>query len=319
MAAAETQRATETDDEDRVESGTSPTALPTAVIVPPKGDAPAAPPDPFRWIRRGSVMGALVLGWTLILYFNRFNLSAPTVFVCLAYLAVVLTGYALWRTGMVVVVEDDDESDSTWGRPLGRRTELEREKRTLLKAIKEAEFDREMGKLSKADADEMIAVYRVRAIEAIKEIDQMDAGSLGTVREQIERELKARLELDAKAEKAKKDALADAAKDKKKKEAAKAKPAAKDSKQPATTAAEASSDVEASKTEASKTEASKTEASKTEASKTEASTTGASNDVGSKTEPSKSDASKTTDASTTDASTTDAPSKSENPSKEATS
>ncbi len=220
MAAAETQRA-DADDDDHVESGTT---LPTAVVVPAKGDA--APADPFRWIRRGSVLGALVIGWTLILYFNRFNVSAPTVFVCLGYLAVVSTGYALWRTGMVVVVEDDEEADSTWGRPIGRRTELEREKKTLLKAIKEAEFDREMGKLSKADADEMIAVYRVRAIEVIKEIDQMDTGSAGSVREQIERELKARLELETKAEKAKKDAVADAAKDKKKKEAAKGKPAA---------------------------------------------------------------------------------------------
>jgi hypothetical protein len=248
MAAAETQHADASDDDDDiVESGTS--SLPTAVVVPPKSDAPA-PPDPFRWIRRGSVLGALIVGWLLILYFNRFNVTAPTVFVCLGYLAVVSTGYALWRTGVVAVSDDGDEADSTWGRPLGRRSELDREKKTLLKAIKEAEFDREMGKLSKADADEMIAVYRVRAIEVIKEIDQMDAGSAGTVREQIERELKARLELDVKADKAKKDALADAAKDKKKKEAAKSKPVAKskDSKEPATSAATAVKDAESAKT-----------------------------------------------------------------------
>ena len=236
MATADTNRTTETDDDDRVESGTA-SSLPTAVVVP-RGESPAAP-DPFLWVRRGSLIGALVLGWALILYFNRWNVSAPTVFVCLAYLAVVSTGYALWRTGMVVVADDEDEGDSTWGRPLGRRTELEREKKTLLKAIKEAEFDREMGKLSKADADEMIAVYRVRAIEVIKEIDQMEAGSAGTVREQIERELKARVELDAKADKAKKDAVADATKDKKKKDATKTKPAAT---APATTAVEAVKD-----------------------------------------------------------------------------
>ncbi len=218
MAAADTQRATDAtddDDDETVESGTA-SSLPTAVVVPPKGDA--ALPDPYRWIRRGGFLALLAVGWLVILYFNRFQLGAPTVFVCLAYLAVVSTGYALWRTGIVVVV-DDGEEDSTWGRPLGRRTELEREKKTLLKAIKEAEFDREMGKLSKADADEMIAVYRVRAIEVIKEIDQMDAGTAGSVREQIERELRARLELEKKADKAKADALADAKKDKKKKEA----------------------------------------------------------------------------------------------------
>jgi hypothetical protein len=230
MAAAETTREQERDD-DAVESGTSPTSLPTAVVVPPKDDA--VPADPARWLRRGLFLGVLVLGWVFILSQNRFNFSAPTVFLCLGYLAVVSTGYALWRTGVVVVAETAEEADSTWGRPLGRRSELEREKKTLLKAIKEAEFDREMGKLSKADADEMIGVYRVRAIEVIKEIDQMDSGSAGTVREQIERELKARLEVDAKAEKLKADALADANKDKKKREAAKkgAKPAAKASEE----------------------------------------------------------------------------------------
>jgi hypothetical protein len=183
------------DDEDRVESGTA-SSLPKAVVVPPKGDAAAL--DPVRWIRRGVFVGVLAIGWLFILYVNRFTYSAPTVFVCLAYLALVSTGYALWRSGVVIVTEDDEEGDSTWGRPTGRRTELEREKKTLLKAIKEAEFDREMGKLSKADAEEMIAVYRVRAIEVIKE-----------------RELKARLELDVKATKAMKDAKGEAARDRK--------------------------------------------------------------------------------------------------------
>ncbi len=83
------------------------------------------------------------------------------------------------------------------------RDELEREKRTLLKAIKEAEFDHGMGKLSKRDADEMIATYRARAIEVIKELERLEAGEAGTVRERIEREVKARLELDGKAAEAK--------------------------------------------------------------------------------------------------------------------
>jgi hypothetical protein len=232
--------------DDNVESGTSPTSsLPTAVVV---DAAPAPPPDPARWLRRGILLSILAIGWLFILWQNRFYFTAPSVFVCLAYLAVVSTGYALWRTGVVVVAEDIDGGDATWGRPIGRRSELEREKKTLLKAIKEAEFDREMGKLSKADSEEMIAVYRVRAIEVIKEIDQMDAGSAGTVREQIERELKARLELDTKATKAKADAIADAAKDKKAKKDGSAKAdakadakAEKAKKAPATTATEAAS------------------------------------------------------------------------------
>lgn len=160
--------------------------------------------DPMKWIRRAVYLAALVIGWLFILWQNKFFISPPAVFVCLAYLAVVSTVYALWRTGVVAVTEEEG-GDSTWGRSLGAVGELEREKKTLLKAIKEAEFDREMGKLSKSDADEMIGIYRARAIEVIRELDNLEAGAAGTVREQIEREVRARLEIEAKTRKTKDD------------------------------------------------------------------------------------------------------------------
>ena len=125
--------------------------------------------------------------------------------------------YNLWRTGAAVAMVDDAEAAASWGRPIGPRTELEREKKTLLKAIKEAEFDHQMGKLSKADADHMMAVYRARAIELIKALEQTAGGS---VREQIERELRARLEVDAKTlKKAEADAAVAEGKTKKKADA----------------------------------------------------------------------------------------------------
>ncbi len=163
--------------------------------------------DPMKWIRRGVYLAALVIGWLFILWQNKFFFSPPAVFVCLAYLAVISTVYALWRTGVVAVTEEEG-GDSTWGRSLGARGELEREKKTLLKAIKEAEFDREMGKLSKADADEMIGIYRARAIEVIRELDTLEVGAAGTVREQIEREVRARLEIESKTKKAAADEAA---------------------------------------------------------------------------------------------------------------
>ena len=151
-----------------------------------------------QWVWRGIALGALLLGWIFIAWQNHFHITAPAVFVCLAYLAVVTTVYNLWRTGAAAVA-GDEEADSTWAKQTGALGELEREKRTLLKAIKEAEFDHQMGKLSKHDADEMIRVYRARAIEVIKESDQVGTGAAGTPREQIMREVRARLELDAKA------------------------------------------------------------------------------------------------------------------------
>src|ERR1051325_4360895 len=139
------------------------------------------PRDSMRWLWRGVVLAFLVIGWGFIAWQNHFHVTAPMVFVCLGYLAA------------------EDEPDSTWARSGGALGELEREKRTLLKAIKEAEFDHQMGKLSQRDADEMIRGYRARAIEVIKEIDQLGLGSAGTVREQILREVRARVQLDGKS------------------------------------------------------------------------------------------------------------------------
>jgi hypothetical protein len=157
--------------------------------------------DTMRWVWRGSALAVLFVGWVFIAWQNHFHITAPVVFVCLAFLAVVATVYNLWRTGAAAVSTADDEGDSTWAKPAGRLGELEREKRTLLKAIKEAEFDHQMGKLSKHDADEMIRAYRARAIEVIKDIDHLGLGAAGTPREQIMREVRARLELDAKHKK----------------------------------------------------------------------------------------------------------------------
>ncbi|CAN5794030.1 hypothetical protein BH11MYX3_BH11MYX3_35350 [soil metagenome] len=160
---------------------------------------PLAPPDPLRWVKRIAAVAILLIGWLFILWTYRFHVTAPAVFVCIGFLAIEVAVYNLFRTGAQAVAEED-ATDSTWGRPLGAKGELEREKKTLLKAIKEAEFDREMGKLSKVDADEMIGLYRARAIEVIKELDKL-GGTPGTVREQIEREVKARLEIEARTRK----------------------------------------------------------------------------------------------------------------------
>jgi hypothetical protein len=157
------------------------------------------PRDTMRWIWRSVALAALLIGWLFIAWQNRFHVTAPMVFVCLGYLAVIATIYNLWRTGAAAVDSSEDDADSTWAKPAGALGELEREKRTLLKAIKEAEFDLQMGKLSQRDADEMIRGYRARAIEVIKEIDRLGLGAAGTVREQILREVRARVQLDGKA------------------------------------------------------------------------------------------------------------------------
>jgi hypothetical protein len=160
------------------------------------------PADTMRWIRRGVVLALLLVGWVFILNANNFHIGPAVVFICLAYFAGVAALYTLFRLGATAVAPNNEEDDAmSWVKPLGALDELEHEKRALLKAIKEAEFDLQMGKLSKADADAMITIYRTRAIEVIKEIDVQTSatGKLGSVRDQILREARARIEIEAKA------------------------------------------------------------------------------------------------------------------------
>jgi hypothetical protein len=152
------------------------------------------------WLSRGLFAVVLVVGWLFILWQNKFHIDAPVVVICLGYLAVVLTVTNLWRVGAAAVAPEH-AGELAWSRPLGERGELEKEKKTLLKAIKEAEFDQAMGKLSKPDAEDLIRMYRTRAIELIKELDRLDAGLAGTPRERIEREVAARVAIEVEKEK----------------------------------------------------------------------------------------------------------------------
>ena len=68
------------------------------------------------------------------------------------------------------------------------RAAMEREKTLVLRSIKELEFDYAMGKVAKADFDEMSARLRARAVGLIK---QLDAG--GGYKEQIAKEIEQRL------------------------------------------------------------------------------------------------------------------------------
>ncbi len=112
---------------------------------------------------------------------------ANVVFVCLTILAAGVVGWAVYRALWPLVHPDAVDSPEMVG---GRtRAALEREKTLLLRAIKELEFDRAMGKVSETDCEEMTARLRSRAIRVIR---QLDAGG-AAYRELIDKELAARL------------------------------------------------------------------------------------------------------------------------------
>jgi len=79
----------------------------------------SAPPDPWRWVKRGVAIGVLALGWVFVLWANRFHVTASTIISCIAFLAIELAVYNLLRTGARAVADDEESDDSTWGRPLG--------------------------------------------------------------------------------------------------------------------------------------------------------------------------------------------------------
>jgi hypothetical protein len=97
-----------------------------------------------------------------------------------------LVGMAALRTVRPLVSGEDDRTMMVGQRT---RASLEREKMLALRAIKELEFDRAMGKLSDADWNEMSGRLRARAARLIR---QLDAGA--NYREQIEQDLTKRLE-----------------------------------------------------------------------------------------------------------------------------
>jgi hypothetical protein len=70
----------------------------------------------------------------------------------------------------------------------GRET-LVREKQWVLHALKELEFDQRMGKVSEKDAHALAAPLRARAVALMRDIERASGG----YREQIERDVRARL------------------------------------------------------------------------------------------------------------------------------
>ena len=96
-------------------------------------------------------------------------------------------GFMLYRTlWPLAAAEFQDRTEIIAGRT---RAALEREKTLVLRAIKELEFDRAMGKVAPADFQEVGGRLRARAIALMQQLDI----SLPGHREEIEHELEKRL------------------------------------------------------------------------------------------------------------------------------
>jgi hypothetical protein len=198
-----------------------------------------------RLLARTFFVLLLAGGWLGILSINRWHFGPPVLFLWAGWLGVLLTARYLWVAGMSAAYDDESGvDDEEFWRPVGAQDELLREKRSLLKAIKEIEFDREMGKLSEKDATELTRFYRMRAIEIIKALESKNEGEL-SIEEKIEREVKARLSVASASAKAKAETVRAKGADSKGK-AARARKADKSAETPETgTVAETEAETEA--------------------------------------------------------------------------
>lgn len=99
------------------------------------------------------------------------GLSLPALFMALAAVMLVLGLAAFWQS-LRAVFGGGPEADAATGGVLPERTALLEEKQTLLRAIKDIAFEREVGKISEEDFARLDRAYRRRAKEVLKQLDQ---------------------------------------------------------------------------------------------------------------------------------------------------
>ena len=163
----------------------SATSIEPAATTPPSGARPRDVFKPWHFFVLASLITA-----TVAVVMARQARPEHLVLMSLTIGAAGFAGATLYRTLAPLVSTDVVARVEPLAE--GTRAVLEREKLLALRAIKELEFDRAMGKVSAKDFDEMAARLRTRALSLMKQLD-----AEGGYRELIERELSARLQTSA--------------------------------------------------------------------------------------------------------------------------
>jgi len=120
----------------------------------------------------------------------RDNSPANLVMISLAVLAAALVGLAVHRTLWPLVAAQDAQAATGLG--ARARAALGREKALVLRAIKELEFDRAMGKVAESDFEDMSARLRTRAIGLMRQLDDQQAGYRDAIERDVAQRLRAR-------------------------------------------------------------------------------------------------------------------------------
>jgi len=140
--------------------------------------------DPFLQPWQFFLLGGMLAATATVIVATGQS-PANIIILSLTVVSVSFVGLGAYRILSPLVNDQPDAPLTIAGRT---RIALEREKALVLRSIKELEFDFAMGKIAKADFDEMSARLRSRALGLMR---QLDAG--GGYREQIQKEVQERL------------------------------------------------------------------------------------------------------------------------------
>ena len=147
-------------------------------------EARSAQEEPFLQPWQFFLLGGMLAATATVIVATGQS-PANIIILSLTVVSVSFVGLGAYRTLSPLVSDQPDTPVTIGGRT---RVALEREKTLVLRSIKELEFDFAMGKVAKADFDEMSARLRARAFRLMK---QLDAG--GGYREQIAKEVAERI------------------------------------------------------------------------------------------------------------------------------
>jgi hypothetical protein len=163
--------------------------LASAQIDKSKGLSPQsdAPSDPFLQPWQFFLLGGMLAATATVIVATGQS-PENIIILSMTVVSVSFVGLGTYRILAPLVSSVPDTGITIGGRT---RVALEREKALVLRSLKELEFDFAMGKMAKADFDEMSGRLRARALGLMR---QLDAG--GGYKDQIAKEIAARLERD---------------------------------------------------------------------------------------------------------------------------
>jgi hypothetical protein len=141
--------------------------------------------DPFLQPWQFFLLGGMLAATATVIVATGQS-SENIIILSMTVVSVSFVGLGTYRMLAPLVSNQPDTGVTIGGRT---RIALEREKALVLRSLKELEFDFAMGKMAKADFDEMSGRLRARALGLMR---QLDAG--GGYKDQIAREIAARLE-----------------------------------------------------------------------------------------------------------------------------